>query len=205
MELARNKLGAAIFAKISKTLVEKEGVLYAFILNIRRVVVLNKKEVSSLRSKQFELAIACVYVLTKLEAGFLQMTGLLRLSLRLSHSEFLLSSDHSLNTVVHILGEVDFVAAKTAEVRDVKHSIVGLSVLSMSATDLDVVLVGDGLESVWVLSELGKLDVDGGAHASSTVSRARGDVTKMLVVGETSLLLNLSSSSGESLEDLTDV
>jgi len=78
-------------------------------------------------------------------------------------------------------------------------------VLTVSAADLYVVFVGDGLELLRLLSELGQLDVHGGAHTSAEVSGARGDVAKMLVIGELSLLLNLSSSDGEALEHLADV
>jgi len=45
----------------------------------------------------------------------------------------------------------------------------------------------------------------GGAHASTAIGWAGGDVTEMLVVGELGLRLNLGSGDGESLEDLTDV
>ena len=77
--------------------------------------------------------------------------------------------------------------------------------LTVGTTDLNVVLVGDGLELVGFLGKLGQLDVNGGAHASSEVGGAGSDVAEMLVVGELGLLLNLGSSDGESLEDLTDV
>jgi len=122
-----------------------------------------------------------------------------------SYSEFLLSLDHGLDTVVHILDKVDLGATESAEVGDVEDAVVGLGVLTVSATDLDVVLVGDRLERFWLLAKLGELDMDGSAHASSKVGRARGDVTEMLVVGELSLLLDLGRSNGKSLEDLADV
>ena len=77
--------------------------------------------------------------------------------------------------------------------------------LAVSATDLDVVLVGDGLELILLLSKLGELDVNRGAHTSTAVGGAGGDVTKMLVVSELSLGLDESSGLGESLEDLADV
>ena len=120
-------------------------------------------------------------------------------------SESLFGIDHSLDSVVHILDEVDLSAAESAQVGDVEDAVVGLGVLTVSAADLYVVFVGDGLELLRLLSELGQLDVHGGAHTSAEVGGARGDVAKMLVVGELSLLLNLSSSDGEALEHLTDV
>jgi len=123
----------------------------------------------------------------------------------LIHSKFLLGSDHSLDTVVHVLDEVDLRAAESTEVGDVEDAVVGLGVLAVGTTDLDVVLVGDSLELVLRPAELGELDVDGGAHASAEVGGARGDVTEMLVVGKLSLLLDLGGSDGETLKDLTDV
>jgi len=78
-------------------------------------------------------------------------------------------------------------------------------VLTVSTTNLDVVLVSDGLELVLLLAEFGKLDVHGGAHASSAVGRAACDVAEMLIVCKTCLLLNLGSRNGEALENLTNV
>ena len=128
-----------------------------------------------------------------------------KLSLGTRCSESLLSLDHGLDTVVHVLDEIDLGAAESAEVGDVKDAIISLGVLTVGTADLDVVLVSDSLELVLLLGELGELDVHGSAHASAEVGGARGNVTKMLVVGELGLLLNLGSSDGEALEDLTDV
>ena len=114
-------------------------------------------------------------------------------------SESLFGIDHSLDSVVHILDEVDLSAAESAQVGDVEDAVVGLGVLAVSTTDLDVVLVCDGLELVLVLGKLGQLDVHRGAHASSQVRRARRDVAKMLVVCESGLLLNLGRSDRQSL------
>ena len=127
------------------------------------------------------------------------------LGCKLGCSESLLSIDHGLNTVVHVLDEVNFGTTQSAEVGDVIDTVIGLSVLTMGTTNLDKVLVGDGLELFLLLAKLGELDVDGGAHASSEVGGAVGDVSKMLVVGELGLGLNLGGSDGESLEDLADV
>jgi len=124
---------------------------------------------------------------------------------KLGCSESLLSIDHGLNTVVHVLDEVNLGTTQSAEVGDIIDTVIRLSVLTMGTTDLDVVLVGDGLELVLLLGKLGELDVDRGAHASSEVGGAVGDVSKMLVVGELGLGLNLGGSDGESLEDLADV
>ncbi len=77
--------------------------------------------------------------------------------------------------------------------------------LSLGATDLHVVLSGNGFEARPVLSKLGELDVDGSTEGSSQVGGAGSDVTEMLVVSETGDRLDLGGGSGETLEDGTDV
>jgi hypothetical protein len=74
----------------------------------------------------------------------------------------------------------------------------------MDTSDLDEVFGGDALELLLLLHKLWKLDVDGGSEGGSEVSWARGDVTKMLVVGELAHGLDVSGSSAESIEDLED-
>jgi len=120
-------------------------------------------------------------------------------------SESLLGVDHSLDSVVHVLNKVDLRATKSALVGDVKDTVVGLGVLSMGTSDIDVVLVGNCLELLLVSAELWQLNVNGGAHASSKVGWAGSNVAEMFVVGELGNLFNLSSGGGESLEDLADV
>ena len=66
-------------------------------------------------------------------------------------SETFLGLDHGFDTVVHILNEINFGASESAEVRNIEDSVVSLSVLSVGATDLDVVLVSDCLELVFFL------------------------------------------------------
>ena len=75
-------------------------------------------------------------------------------------SEGLLLLNHSLDTVVHVLDELSLGAAESALVGDVVGGIGGLGVLSVDTSDLDVVLVGDLLELVPLLGELGESDVD---------------------------------------------
>lgn len=95
-------------------------------------------------------------------------------------------------------------SSESSSVGDVESSIVGLSVLSVDSSDLDVVLVGDLLELLLLLHELWKLDVHGGSQGGSKVGWARGDVTEMVVVRELADSLDVSSSSAESVEDLKD-
>ena len=49
------------------------------------------------------------------------------------------------------------------------------------------------------------MDVDGGTKSCSEVGGAGGDVTQVVVVSETSLSLDDSGGSGETLEDSADV
>ena len=134
------------------------------------------------------------------------MTNLSLLSKTLvSCSEFLLSADHGLDSIVHVLDKVDLRATKSTLVGDVKYAIVSLSVLSVSTSDVDIVFIGNCTELFLVPSELWKLNVDGSTHSSSEVGWAGGNVSKMLVISEFSNLFNFASSSGKSLEDLADV
>jgi hypothetical protein len=75
-------------------------------------------------------------------------------------SQFLFFVDHSFYTIIHILHEIDFRTTESPLVRDVINVVISLCVLSVGTSDLDVVLVGDGLEFVLLVSELGELDVD---------------------------------------------
>lgn len=60
----------------------------------------------------------------------------------------------SLDSVVHVLGEFNFIAAESAEVGNVEGAVIRFSVLSMDATDLNVVFGCDSVELRLVLSEL---------------------------------------------------
>jgi len=70
------------------------------------------------------------------------------------------------------LDEVSLRAAESALVGDVIGGISRFRVLTVDTSDLDVVLVGDGLELVPLLGKLGKLDVDGSSESGSEVGGA---------------------------------
>jgi hypothetical protein len=126
-------------------------------------------------------------------------------SLLYSNSEVLLSVDKSLDTVVHVLGKFDLIAAKTAQVGDVKDAIGSITVLTVGTADLNVVLIGNSLHESLVLLELGEVDVDGSAHTSAQVGGAVGDITEMVIRSELGLLFDFSGSDGETFEHLADV
>lgn len=121
------------------------------------------------------------------------------------NSEGLLLLNHGLDTVVHVLDEVLLGAAQSALVGDVEGAVVGLGVLTVDASDLDVELVGDLLELFHVLGELGELDVDGGAESGSEVGGARGDVAEVVIMGELADGLDVSGGAAESVEDRVEV
>ena len=68
-------------------------------------------------------------------------------------SESLLGLDHGLNTVVHVLDEIDLGATQSAEVRNVEDAVIGFSVLTMNSPDLNVVFIGNFLELLFFLSQ----------------------------------------------------
>jgi hypothetical protein len=77
-------------------------------------------------------------------------------------------------------------------------------VLTVNTSNLDEVLVGDLVEQGLVLHELGQLDVHRGSKGGTEVCGAGSNVTKVFVVGELALLLDLSCGSAKSVEDLGD-
>ena len=115
------------------------------------------------------------------------------------------SINHSFDTVVHVLDEVLLRTAKSALVGDIEDAVRGIRVLTTGATDLDVVLVSDTLESGPVIHELLQADVDRSAEGCSEVSRAGCDITEMAVVSELGSSLDSGSGTAEALEDGTDV
>ena len=109
-----------------------------------------------------------------------------------------------MDSVNHVLDEGLLRSSKSSSVGDVEDTVVGLGVLTVDTSNLDVVLVSDGVELLLLLHELWKLDVDGGSESGTEIGWARGDVTEMLVMGELDHSLDVSGGSAESVEDLED-
>jgi len=80
--------------------------------------------------------------------------------------------DEGLDTVVHILGKFNFIAAESSKVRNIESAVIALGVLAVNSTNLDEVLVSNLLELRLVLSKLWKFNVDRGTHTSTKVGRA---------------------------------
>lgn len=54
----------------------------------------------------------------------------------------------------------------------------------MNSSDLDVILVCDGLELCFVVHQLWKVDMDGCSQGGTEVSWARCDISEVVVPGE---------------------
>jgi hypothetical protein len=119
-------------------------------------------------------------------------------------SEFLLFLNEGMDSINHILDKSLLGSSKSSSVGNIENSIVSLGVLSVDTSDLDEVLVSDGVELFLLLHKLWKFDVHRGSEGGSQVGWARGDVTEMLIVRELADGLDVSGSSAESVEDLED-
>jgi hypothetical protein len=120
-------------------------------------------------------------------------------------SQRFLGSDHGFNTIVHVLDQLDLVSSESSQVGDVEDTIVGLGVLTVDTSDLDVVLVGNRLMKRCVLHQFWQVNVHGSSKSCSHVGWASGDITKMLVIGELGFGLDDVGSIGESLENRLDI
>ena len=110
-----------------------------------------------------------------------------------------------MNTVYHILNKFFLGFTKSSSVGDIENSIVGLGMLSMDTSDLDLIFVSDFVELGFLVHKLWKVDMDGGSHGGTKVGWARGDVTEMIVVGEFNIGgLEMCNGSAESIENLND-
>lgn len=111
----------------------------------------------------------------------------------------------SFDTIDHILDELSLRLSESSSVGNIEDTIVSLGMLTVNTSDLDLVFIGNLVESGFISHQLWKLDVDRSSHGSTKVSWARGNVTKMIVMGELADSFNMRGGSAESLEDLTDV
>jgi hypothetical protein len=77
----------------------------------------------------------------------------------------------------------------------------------VDTSNLDVVFVSNFMELGLICfgSKIWKLDVNRSSHSGTQVGRARGDVTKMRVMGKFSDLFDSSSTSSKSSEYFTNV
>jgi len=106
------------------------------------------------------------------------------------------------NSVDHVLDEFFLGFSKSSSVGNVEDTVIGLGMLSVDTSDLNLVLISDLVELFLLLHELWQVDVNGSSHSSSKVGWARGDVSKMLIMGKFDVSgLKMSNCSAESVED----
>jgi len=72
----------------------------------------------------------------------------------------LLSVDEGSDTVDHVLDKLSLGSSKSSSVGDIEDTVVGLSVLSVDTSNLDVVFIGNLVELFLVLHQLWKFDMD---------------------------------------------
>jgi len=94
---------------------------------------------------------------------------------------------------------------KSSLVGDIEDSIVGLGMLTVSTSNLNLVLIGNGLEGFLIVHQLWQFDVDRCSHGGTKIGWARSNVTKMTIMGEVDNRFNMLSGSAESLKYLWDV
>jgi len=80
-----------------------------------------------------------------------------------------------------------------------------LRVFTVDATDLDMELVGDGLELWHSGTKFRQSDMNRGSQGSSEVGRAGSDVAKAFIMSESCDFLNISGSCGKSSEDGSNI
>jgi hypothetical protein len=103
------------------------------------------------------------------------------------------------------LDEVLLWATESSLVGNVEDSKVGLWVLSVNTTNLDIVLVSDSLELCLILGKKWELNMDWSSHGGTKVGGAWGDVTEVLVVSELDDLLDFGGTTGEAVENGVEV
>jgi len=96
------------------------------------------------------------------------------------------------------LNKILFRKAKAALIADIVNMISCLRVLTVDAANLHVILVSDGFEKAWLLSEVGQVDVNGGAQGCSKVCRAACNVTEIRRVTKFRDIFNNGASTCKS-------
>jgi len=76
------------------------------------------------------------------------------------------------NTIDHILNEACFTHTESSLVGDIVSTVIGLGVLSVDSSDLDVIFVGNSVELLLVLAKFWKFDMDGSSHGGTEVGWA---------------------------------
>lgn len=76
--------------------------------------------------------------------------------------------------------------------------------LTVDTSNLNIVLVSNGVELFLLFHELGEVDMHRSSEGGTKIGRARGDVSEMLILSELAILLDGLSGSAKSIEDFFD-
>ena len=101
-------------------------------------------------------------------------------------SQRFFSVDHRFYSVVHILYELSLATSESSLVGDVVDVVICFCMLAVCTTNLDEVLVSYLLESVFLFTKVGKVDVNGSTKSGSQICWARSDVAEVLIMSELS-------------------
>ena len=77
-----------------------------------------------------------------------------------------------MDTVDHVLDKLFLGLTESSSVRDIENSIVGLGVLSMDTSDLDLEFVSNSVHLFLFFHKLWELDMNGGSHGGTKVGWA---------------------------------
>jgi len=84
-----------------------------------------------------------------------------------SQGSFLLHE--GLDTMDHVLDELLLGLTESSLVRNIEDAVVGLGVLTVNTSDLDLVVISNLVEGVFVSHQLWQLDVDGCSQGGTEV------------------------------------
>jgi len=76
------------------------------------------------------------------------------------------------NTVDHVLDEFFLGLTKSSSVGDIEDTIVGFGMLTVDSSDLDLVLVSNGVELILLGHKFWKLNMDRGSHGGTKIGWA---------------------------------
>jgi len=109
------------------------------------------------------------------------------------------------DSVDHVLDELFLGLTESSSVGDIEDSIVGLRVLSVDTSDLNLIFISDLVELFLMLHQLWEHDVHGTSHGGTEVGWARSNVSEVIIVSKFDVSgLKMSNSSAESVENFND-
>ena len=95
----------------------------------------------------------------------------------LSSSKSFFSSNHSFNTIVHIMNQIFFTSTESPSVGNIENTIVSFGVFTVDSSDLNVEFVSNFVELLFVLSKHWEFNVDGCSESCTKIGWAGSDVT----------------------------